>query len=423
MRDMFPGHFSRASFEQKELWDNSIFVFDANVLLNQYRYSDETRSQFVRILERLQDRIWIPYRVAEEYLKRRLEVIDQQEKKYDAAINDVERLCKDLDNNRQHPFVSESSMKKFNAAVSGLIGELNKNKEINSRRIFGDEIKDKLNLLFAGRVGGDFNRGDMEGIISEGVARYSERIPPGYSDLKKAAGGESFEERCRPYGDLIIWKQIINKAKLDNVSVIFVTDDGKEDWWLRFKGKTISPRPELIKEFLDETGMGFYMYQPEQFLSLAGKQLEQETSQEILQEIRDVRDKTRVSSEALAEYRNTINSFSGDEVGSDLLEEYLILQRGVEKYQKLIESAGSEIAFLSSAENELKESVMSMQSMGELSGGGWGVDGHSNKYRQAVKELEQIGLRRAFLEEHCSVLSDRINKQTVTLNERRRLLL
>ena len=31
--------------EKKQLWGSAIFVFDTNVLLNLYRYSDNTRNQ------------------------------------------------------------------------------------------------------------------------------------------------------------------------------------------------------------------------------------------------------------------------------------------------------------------------------------------------------------------------------------------
>lgn len=57
----------------------------------------------------------------------------------------------------------------------------------------------------------------------------------------------------RLYGDLIVWKQVIQKSKKDKINIILVTDDLKEDWWLKINGKTIGPRFELIKEFHIET--------------------------------------------------------------------------------------------------------------------------------------------------------------------------
>ncbi|MFB4367338.1 PIN-like domain-containing protein, partial [Bacillus sp. LR_6] len=56
----------------------------------------------------------------------------------------------------------------------------------------------------------------------------------------------------RPYGDLIIWKSILHKAKEDGVSIVFTTSDSKEDWWALDESKNIlHPRDELISEFKD----------------------------------------------------------------------------------------------------------------------------------------------------------------------------
>ena len=69
------------------------------------------------------------------------------------------------------------------------------------------------------------------------------------------------------YGDLIIWKQIIKFAKGNNVGIVFVTHDQKEDWWNIVKGKTIGPRIELRREFLEETKQFFHMYSMNSFIS------------------------------------------------------------------------------------------------------------------------------------------------------------
>lgn len=48
--------------------------------------------------------------------------------------------------------------------------------------------------------------------------------------------------------------------------MIFVTDDGKADWWYIHHGKKIGPYPKLIEEFLAETNQQFHMYELPQFL-------------------------------------------------------------------------------------------------------------------------------------------------------------
>lgn len=288
MKDKFPGHFLNPAADH-HLWDRCIFVFDTNILLNLYRYSDETRALFIKTLRLLRERIWIPYRVADEYLENRLNVIYEQQEEYEKAIAEINKLKGKLENSRQHPFVSAKTMKGVGGSLEKAIEELNQNKDVHSRRITSDEIKGEIADIFEGRVGDALSDAQLEDIIKEGAARYEQKIPPGYSDIKKQGGDSSLSSRCRPFGDLIIWKEIIGKAKQVGAPIIFVTDDGKEDWWLRFKGKTIGPRPELIKEFQDEVSYIFHMYLPERFLSLATEKEQEKPSREVLEEIRDVR--------------------------------------------------------------------------------------------------------------------------------------
>jgi hypothetical protein len=48
----------------------------------------------------------------------------------------------------------------------------------------------------------------LKSLALEGEERYKNEIPPGYRDGKKDASRDPF----RKYGDLIIWKQIINQG-------------------------------------------------------------------------------------------------------------------------------------------------------------------------------------------------------------------
>ena len=63
--------------------------------------------------------------------------------------------------------------------------------------------------MFEGRVGAKPPPERIVAIHKEGEERYAKKIPPGLEDTKKAAeGGDKF-------GDLVIWKEIIEKAKAD----------------------------------------------------------------------------------------------------------------------------------------------------------------------------------------------------------------
>lgn len=289
MKSEFPGFFSSAIDEIDQMWDDCIFVLDANVLLNLYRYSDLTCDKLLGVFEALEERLWIPHQVALEYLNNRLTVIGEQGKIYDDAVKKVEALKKSLESHNQHPFVSEETLSESSALFGQLITELSENKRVHDKRISSDEIKDKLGILFEGQVGHAFDRERLEQILKDGKLRYEQKIPPGFCDVKKYSDSTVFDEMCRPYGDYIVWLQILDKAIADQKPVIFITGDSKEDWWSSFQGKTLGPQPKLIEEFLSLVGSPFHMYSPDRFLERASEYLNQDDSEEAVKEIRDIR--------------------------------------------------------------------------------------------------------------------------------------
>ncbi|WP_166359270.1 PIN-like domain-containing protein [Pseudomonas akapageensis] len=290
MKNEFPGYFANGAADIEALWDSCLFILDANVLLSLYRYSDSTRSDLLQVFGALNDRLWVPNQVAYEYLNNRLSVIGDQVKIYDDAMRKTDALRKALESANQHPFVSPVTLGECNKTFEKLVGELGENKLVHERRINVDEIKDQLEPLLKGRVGSEYPREKIEQVITDGKLRYEEKIPPGFNDVKK--GGESplLSERRKPYGDYIVWLQMIDKAKELNKPVIFVTGDVKDDWWVTFNGKTVGPQPQLIQEFLLLTGQAFYMYSPDRFLERASTYLNQETSEQAVNEIRDVQE-------------------------------------------------------------------------------------------------------------------------------------
>lgn len=295
MKDLFPGHFKESERSLKQVWGSCIFVFDANILLNFYRYSDSTRSEFLQLLQKIQERVWLPHRAAEEYLNNRLSVIDQQERSYDDTAKSINSLRSDLDNARQHPFVSQRAMKQVNKVFDLLCNELSENKEVHTKRISDDEIKKSISSIFENNVGQPYSRESLEKMISDGKERYKQKIPPGFKDGTKSGDSDVFTEKCRKYGDLIVWNQVIDKSIETKKGIVLVTDDKKEDWWEKFKGKTVGPRPELVKEFKDRAENTFHMYQADRFLELARENLNEQVSDEIVEEIREVRRRDKLA--------------------------------------------------------------------------------------------------------------------------------
>jgi predicted nucleic acid-binding protein len=89
MRSQFPGHFKPNAEGFSTLWKECIFSVDANVLLNLYRYSSDTRQELERSLTSVKDRLFLPNQAAQEFLKNRLSVTAGQAEEYTKAIKAI----------------------------------------------------------------------------------------------------------------------------------------------------------------------------------------------------------------------------------------------------------------------------------------------------------------------------------------------
>lgn len=309
MRKSFDSYYRPRESEFSELWQKCLFILDANVLLNLYRYSKATRDDLLQVFKKVSDRLWIPHQAALEYQENRLGVIAEQVKRYDEVVQVLtgsqNKLRTDLENlqlKKRHSAIDpDHLLAKVGNIFDEFRTELENLKKEQPDVFDNDELREQLDLLFDGKVGIPPKSQDiLDKIYEEGEVRYKRQQPPGYLDQDKVTKGEDeiyiyngmvFK---RKYGDLILWKQIIEKAKTreDCQHIIFITDDAKEDWWwvIDSKGKkTIGPRHELIEEISSEAGLSaFYMYDSERFLTFAKKYLGVQVKQESIDQIRDV---------------------------------------------------------------------------------------------------------------------------------------
>ncbi|WP_288457107.1 PIN domain-containing protein [uncultured Chryseobacterium sp.] len=313
MKEEFIGFYSPTQEETDSSWNEGIFCFDANSILNLYRYSESTRVDFLNALKSLQNRLFIPYQAAYEFHTNRLVVINGVKSTYH-EINNFYKKCFEenintfLNQFKKHPALNLDSIKSLNDEfLSKIVSELESQRTTHPDFESDDSILYSITEIFENSVGKDFSETEVLDIYKDGKTRYERKIPPGYKDLEKKKKGER-----NIYGDLIIWKQLIIYAQKEKKPIIFVTDDRKEDWWTIEGGKTIRPREELIKEFFDLTGIRILIYNADSFLHFAKERnLISEIKDKSLQEIKDV----RVSDENYywnkifeAEKRNSINA-------------------------------------------------------------------------------------------------------------------
>jgi len=312
MKQHFTGYYRPNEDEFKFLWQHCIFVLDTNVLPNLYRYPLEARKDLLQILNKISDRLWIPHQVALEYQENRPQVISEQVQRY-REVKEVIEACEntlraDLENlqlKKRHSSIDpDTLLSKISAIASEFKDELSglENKQLCVSD--EDALREEIDAILNSRVGSaPENQEWLENVYKEGKIRYELRRPPGYMDNnKKFEKGEASayfygDLVCRrEYGDLIIWKQIIDKLQKDsdssNKCLLFITDDNKEDWWwiVNSNGKkTIGPRPELFQELKHKANVKyFYMYTSERFMKFAEEYLNIQVKEESISQVRDI---------------------------------------------------------------------------------------------------------------------------------------
>jgi len=295
MQPLFAGYYLPSDEEFNRLWQEAFFVFDANVLLNLYRYSEATRQQFLDILasEELCDRIWIPNQAALEYQRNRLRVIDSQRAAYklireglDEAVGQIMGTV--LGKFKKHVVIDvEVLYREIEEVVATIKQRLEQLENEHPDFSASDPIREALDKLFEGKVGDAYSTDRLKQTYREGAERYSQdpKIPPGFEDAKDKKG-------TTQYGDLVVWFQIIDEAQSENKPVIFVTDDRKDDWWWKSSGRTLGPRPELVQEMSEKAKVPFYMYQADRFLVFANEFLDKNVEQSAIDEIKELREET-----------------------------------------------------------------------------------------------------------------------------------
>lgn len=301
MRQCLPGFYRPTEDEFKELWATGLVVLDANVLLNVYRYPAQARIDLLRVLELLKERLWIPFQVAAEFQRNRVSVIQEQRRNLEALKRtigdartriDAELIKMELE--RRAGVSLEEYSKSSRELDRQVENAIDKALDEHPSHSLDDPIRLRLDELFADRVGdAPTDQAFLDVIGKEGLARYELSRPPGYKDaskkkdIKYVLDGLTYDAQ---FGDLLLWKQLISHVKAANIEhVIFVTSDGKEDWWQVVEGAKVGPQPELISEIRREGGVKlFWMYEVSQFLTYAQDTLKVDVQEKSIRDVKDV---------------------------------------------------------------------------------------------------------------------------------------
>ncbi len=284
----FEGYRTPSDSEYKDVVKSGLVAFDANALLNLYRYNSGTREDLFRVLEALGNRIWAPHQVIKEFWRNR-----------EGAIRDpvevAERTLSELEEYREQSLKTlrtwanrialphdrlKAMQETITASFSAVAEEVDRfNATVSSLDTNTDPVLAKLNVLFEGRVGQPMVDQELEEVILEAERRILAEEPPGYKDAKKGVAAN---------GDYLVWAQVVKEAVARSCDVLLVTGDVKEDWWRKERGEVRGPRLELVEELRRSNGRSLYMLRPESFLLKTKEVLKVTVSEESVQDIERV---------------------------------------------------------------------------------------------------------------------------------------
>lgn len=340
MREQFRAYYSPSSEEFGRLWDEALIVFDANALLNLFRYSATVRDEWLELLQREENRLWLPHQAGLEFHRNRRMIASQQAQAFDQvekALTDAEaNIRKSIDGLRRHPSVeAEESTALIERHMRKVQKKFKKARARHFDAVLNQEAHDNtlesITSLYEGKVGDAYSKERFAELVKEGAARYARKIPPGYMDDSK--------EGDRKYGDFILWRQMLDHGEKVKKPVIFVTDDAKEDWWLKAGSKTLGPRPELVEEYFEAADERIHLYEPRAFLRFARERGE-EISETAIAEAKSVSNvKFNISYEALRQLQETIARLNSAQLGDSVRGNMAPSLSGIAEAMRTIDNA------------------------------------------------------------------------------------
>jgi hypothetical protein len=233
---------------------------DANVLLNLYRYNEQTTNDLLAIFARLGDRLAVPYQAIREFHRNRLTAIGNPEgagqelrgalEKNQRSTNDaLARWAKQVALDATELVRLQAVVSDAYEAVREAAGEADPDKVRTDTPAVRDRVLSRLATLLEGRVLAQPPEDVWTQLVEEGQRRVDQQRPPGYLDADKADANPEGAA-----GDFLVYRQACEEAKRCELDLVIVTADEKEDWWWRHRSVAIGPRPEMVNEFFELSG-------------------------------------------------------------------------------------------------------------------------------------------------------------------------
>ncbi len=180
--DGFEAYKTPTEADYQRLLAEGIVVPDANVLLNLYRYNEQTRKALFAVLRELGNRLWIPNQVIVEFWRNRETVLQdprattatlrELEGQRDKAINTFRSWANRINLPRDRgDELAETLGKAFETVSDGVRGLADNDASDFARDTNKDPVLLKLVPILRGRVGPAFDKASHEQALAEARSR------------------------------------------------------------------------------------------------------------------------------------------------------------------------------------------------------------------------------------------------------------
>ncbi|HBC7443197.1 TPA: hypothetical protein KEY66_002344 [Morganella morganii] len=306
MRDSFPGFYgvSEDSIGTVFTAENTIFIFDANILLTLYRCEEETRNHFFEIWGNIRGKCWFPHQVCLEYQRNRLKVVKDSRDALDKIPKKIKSSISEL---KTHVFDGEhnqtiSRYSNLKSELSALFAQIDEivcafyDTRINARKNNidylnnHDVIRDKIDELTESRIGpAPQNQGVIDELNKSAKIRYKYNTGPGFADsADKKTNFYSFDgiNYDAEYGDFYVWSQILEYVGDNQGSnVVYVSNDAKSDFYYKIEGKIRGPNESLRTEIKKYGAAEFLLQNIDTFLHHANTHLNARIDESVITEL------------------------------------------------------------------------------------------------------------------------------------------
>lgn len=199
MREKFKGFYDITADVEKDIFQSNktLFVLDTNCFLNLYRCEEETKNDFIAVVNNIKDRLWFPFQVCLEYQRNRLGVIssslnslDKIKKELKLTTDKINNYCSGAENIKRKYHNLHAELCELKESIDTQIDSFI-NKNIESRKdksdfiTNSDSIRKWIDSISENKISNAFTQEKINEINEDGDVRYKNKIGPGWKDGKK----------------------------------------------------------------------------------------------------------------------------------------------------------------------------------------------------------------------------------------------